>query len=489
MASSEKDDLEVGEKQSRTSSSPSVSNPIEEKETDVEAAKPPAAAADVDADADPNEVDWDGPDDPHNPKNWPVWRRGVIVGMAMFDRLLDISGGFRGRPGGASTPRGLGFEQRRGGDLMGTAVGPLLLAPLSELRGRRIVYNLANLGFSAFTIGCALSPTLGGLIALRFLQGCAASCSINNGGGTIADVVPTHRRGSVMSIFSMAFMFGPVIGPIIGSYLAAAAGWRWTGTLGVINAIFTRETYAPVILERKAKRLQKEIGNKALYAKGQRQLPFADLMRRNFSRPIRMLLFCPLITGLSLYIAFVYGVTYLLFSTFSFMFEGQYHYSRANLGLAYLGLAVGMFISLTIAGLVSDKTYVHLTQKHGEEKPTIPIGLFFYGWTAQYQVHSSVPIIATAFIGFGNMFTFHPTQTYMIDAYTKYASSAIAASSVLRSLAGALLPLAGLPLYDKLGLGWGNSLLGFLALAMGALPLLFNRYGEQLRKRYPLDLD
>lgn len=142
-----------------------------------------------------------------------------------------------------------------------------------------------------------------------------------------------------------------------------------TGTLGIINAVFTSETYAPVLLERKAKRLQKETGNTALYAKGQRQLPFPALIRRSFSRPLRMLLFCPLITGLSCYIAFVYGVTYLLFSTFSRVFEEQYHYSPANLGLAYLGMAVGTFISLVIAGFVSDKTYVHLTKKHGEEKP------------------------------------------------------------------------------------------------------------------------
>lgn len=61
----------------------------------------------------------------------------------------------------------------------------------------------------------------------RFLQGTFASCSINNGGGTIGDLVPVHRRGAVMSLFSMGFLFGPVIGPIAGSYLAAAAGWRW----------------------------------------------------------------------------------------------------------------------------------------------------------------------------------------------------------------------------------------------------------------------
>jgi hypothetical protein len=82
-----------------------------------------------------------------------------------------------------------------------------------------------------------------------------------------------------------------------------------------------------------------------------------------------MLLFCPLITGLSLYIAAVYGFTYLLFSTFSVVFEEQYHYSGGNLGLAYLGLAGGMLLSLSIASVVSDRTYVHLTKKNGEEKP------------------------------------------------------------------------------------------------------------------------
>ncbi|KAB5539437.1 major facilitator superfamily domain-containing protein [Coniochaeta sp. 2T2.1] len=465
--------------------------------------------------ANPNEVDWDGPDDPQNPLNWSVARRAVIVGMAMSIVFSTCLAASAIAPAIPQMMKDFGSDDEEAGtlvvtiEIMGTAVGPLFLAPLSELRGRRIVYNLANLGFCAFTIGCALSPTFGGLIALRFLQGAAASCSINNGGGTIADVVPPHRRGAVMSTFSMAFMLGPVVGPIVGSYLAAAAGWRWvfwlllicTGTLGIINAIFTKETYAPVLLERKAKRLQKETGNTALYVKGQRQLPFPELMKRSFSRPIRMLLFCPLITGLSCYIAFIYGVCYLLFSTFSRVFEQQYHYKPANLGLAYLGLAVGTFISLLIAGFVSDKTYTFLTKKHGEEKPeyrlrgllygiiAIPIGLVMYGWTAEKKVHSAVPIIATAFIGFGNMFTFHPTQTYMIDAYTKYASSAIAASSVLRSLTGALLPLAGIPLYDRLGLGWGNTLLAFLSLAMGVFPIVFNKYGEGIRKKYSIELD
>ena len=72
-------------------------------------------------------------------------------------------------------------------------------------------------------------------------------------------------------------------------------------------------------------------------------------------------------------------------------------------------------------------------------------------------------------------------MTYLVDAFHIYAASAIAANSLLRSLAGALLPLAGLKMYNKLGIGWGNSLLGFISLALIAIPVVFSRYGERIR--------
>ena len=75
-----------------------------------------------------------------------------------------------------------------------------------------------------------------------------------------------------------------------------------------------------------------------------------------------------------------------------------------------------------------------------------------------------------------------PTQTYLVDAFTLHAASALAANTVLRSLIGALLPLAGQQMYDTLGLGWGNSLLAFISVAMCPIPWIFYRYGERIRK-------
>lgn len=139
--------------------------------------------------------------------------------------------------------------------------------------------------------------------------------------------------------------------------------------MGVICALTYRETYEPVLLEWKAKKLRKETGNPALYAKGARKRPAKVVLQQAISRPIKMLLFSPVVTALATYNAVVYGFTYLLFSTFSDVFEGQYNFSEARLGLVYLGLAIGFLISLSIASYANDATHARLTKKHGEAKP------------------------------------------------------------------------------------------------------------------------
>lgn len=101
------------------------------------------------------------------------------------------------------------------------------MGPLSEVLGRRIIYNFANMGFSLSSLGCALAPSLPVVIFMRFLQGCFASCCQTTAGGTISDLVPIHRRGFAMSMYSVGFLLGPAIGPIVGSYVTAVARWRW----------------------------------------------------------------------------------------------------------------------------------------------------------------------------------------------------------------------------------------------------------------------
>lgn len=111
--------------------------------------------------------------------------------------------------------------------VLGFACGPLLLAPLSELYGRVIIYNITNVLFLGFTILCAVSQNQSMLLAFRFLSGFAGVATITIGSGTIADIMPREKRGKAVSIWSVGTILGPMVGPIIGGYVAEVAGWRW----------------------------------------------------------------------------------------------------------------------------------------------------------------------------------------------------------------------------------------------------------------------
>ncbi|TVY23444.1 MFS transporter [Lachnellula hyalina] len=156
-------------------------------------------------------------------------------------------------------------------------------------------------------------------------------------------------------------------------------------------------------------------------------------------------------------------------------------------GLTYLGLGVGCSIGMIGFGLASDRIMKSMTAKGKPNKPEyrlitmipgavlLPIGLLWYEWTAEKGVFWLVPIIGTGIAGCGIITIWISIQVYLVDAFTMYAVSAVAANTIIRSVFGAFLPLAGQPLYNALGLGWGNTLLAFIALAMIPIPWVFLR--------------
>ncbi|GAB1739909.1 hypothetical protein NU219Hw_g4840t1 [Hortaea werneckii] len=463
---------------------------------------------------DANIVDWDGPDDPHNPRNWPTKAKIFNLLLVILLTLLTPLASSMFAPG---VPEVL-QDFRTGSTtlaefvvsiyILGFAIGPLLISPMSEMYGRIPVYIVCNVMFEIFTIACAVASSLNQLIVFRFFAGCFGVCPVTLGGASISDLMDQDKRGVAMSLFGMGPLLGPVIGPVAGAYLAAAEGWRWTfwliaiafGVCAIAHAALCRETYAPVLLARKTKRLQKETGNQDLRSKLDDGLPNKTRFSRAMVRPFKMLLFSPIVGLMALYVAFVYGILYLLYTTFTFVFQQYYGFSDGNVGLTYIASGIGMFIGLFLIGGSSDRILKRLAAKHGGElKPeyrliplmftawTIPVGLFIYGWTAQYNEQWAVPLFGTLLFGVGMIAALICVQQYLIDAFTIYAASAVAANTVLRSILGGVLPLAGLSMYDALGLGWGNSLLAFISLAMVPIPFAFYIWGEKIRKR-PISL-
>lgn len=188
--------------------------------------------------------------------------------------------------------------------------------------------------------------------------------------------------------------------------------------------IFLRETYPIALLNKKAKRLRKETGNSKLRSAEDLGLTPAELLKVSIYRPIKLLLFSPIVLCLSVYIAFVYGLLYLLFTTITSVFTDIYHFSQGLAGLAYLGIGIGMFLGVFIVGASSDRLLKKLTAaNNGVVKPEyrlppmmvagliLPLGLFLYGWTAEYKVHWIVPIIGMGLVGLGLIGSFVSLQT------------------------------------------------------------------------------
>ncbi|TGJ84139.1 hypothetical protein E0Z10_g4621 [Xylaria hypoxylon] len=482
-----------------------------------------AEQATDDDENDPNIVWWDGDDDPENPYNWSMTLKILNCGCVSFQTFISPLASSIFAPG---VP--LVLEEFHSTSLeiatfvvsvylLGFAAGPLLLAPLSEIYGRVPVYHVCNIGFIAFSIACALAPSLNSLIAFRFLAGLFGVAPVTNGGGTIADIVPQKHRGTVLALYSVGPLLGPIVGPIAGGFLSGAKGWRWnfwllaiiSGFITIVMLFVMKESFGPVILQRKTERLRKETGNELLRSKLDIGLSPSDFFKRSAVRPIKMFLASPIVCIMALYTALNYGYLYVQFTTMTEVFQTQYNFSTELVGLSFLGLGVGSLIGVVIYSSTSDK-YIRrkaaeadkLAEETGTEKQGMkpeyrlpllpigaactPIGLFIYGWTAQYKVHWIAPIIGTAIGGIGNILTFFSIQTYLVDAFTVYAASALASNTIIRSVAGAVLPLAGLRLYERLGYGWGNSLLAFIAILFLPVSFVILKYGEVLRTKYPI---
>ena len=217
------------------------------------------------------------------------------------------------------------------------------------------------------------------------------------------------------------------------------------------------------------------------------------------SRPWVLLLKEPIVLLLSIYMAIIYGTLYMMFAAFPIVYQQNRHWSEGIGGLAFLGVAVGM-IGAVIYTIPDNRRYQRneaagIAKGEGGAAPEarlppamigsvcIPIGLFIFAWTNYPSIHWIVSIIFTAPFGFGMVLVFLSIMNYLIDSYTIYAASVLAANSVLRSMFGTVFPLFTTYMYDNLGIHWASTIPAFLALACVPFPFLFYKFGPVIRKK------
>ncbi|KAI9725592.1 MAG: hypothetical protein M1828_003080 [Chrysothrix sp. TS-e1954] len=488
----------------------STSDQADQPQRDVEAPPPTDVQKEAEV-TDPNLVSWDGPDDPENPKNWslkrkwiallvvstftfmsPVASTAIAPALDQLSRDLHITGSIQSQLVFSIFMLAFGF-------------GPLFLGPLSEVYGRVIVLQLGNAFFLAFSLACGFAQTKGQMLAFRFISGLGGCAPQAIGGAVVGDMFTSEQRGTAMALYTLMPLLGPAVGPISGGFIAEYTTWRWCfwsivifGCVAQAIGIFQlRETYAPELLKRKAKKLRKETGNPDLMTEAERKgFDMKKLVEKALVRPFQMLATQAIIQFLAVYMAFVYGLMYLMLSTFPMLWVGRYHESEGIGGLNYISLALGAYLGSQLWGRLSDRIYVRLKKRSpdGKGRPEfrvplmlpgitcVCVGFFVYGWTAQYHTHWIGPNIGGFIFTFGVIAILTGIMTYIIEAYTLYAASASSATVILRSMAAFGFPLFAPNMYDALDYGWGNSLLGFLGLGLG-LPgtVILWLYGERMR--------
>jgi MFS family permease len=356
----------------------------------------------------------------------------------------------------------------------------------------------------AFIGGSAGSHNITTLLVLRFFAGTFGGSPLVNSGGTIADLFIPAQRGLALTLYCVAPFLGPILGPVVGGFVSENVGWRWVqgicciliGVIGILGVIFVPETYGPVLLMKRATRLSRIDGKVyiSVLEKSQGKKKPSKIFKGALTRPWVFLFREPIVFVGSLYMAIIYGTVYIFMGAMPIVYNELRGWSEGIGGLAFMGIAVGIILGVVYAIYDNNTRYMKLvsTQLATAESrlpPAIvgaialPLGMFAFAWTNYPQIHWSVSIILSTPFGFGSVLVILPVINYLIDSYTIYAASVLAAAAIFRSIIGTVFPLFTTQMYHNIGIHWASSVPGFLTLVCMPFPFIMYRYGFQVRMK------
>ncbi|KAJ4367563.1 hypothetical protein N0V83_007147 [Neocucurbitaria cava] len=456
-------------------------------------------------------VEFDGVDDPLHAQNWPLKKKLLTAAMLGFTTLTSAFGSsiFSAATGAIMTQFHVGSVVATLGTsfyVLGFATGPILWAPFSELKGRRLPLVIASFGFSVFNVAVATGKDLQTVLICRFFGGFFGACPLTCVAAVFSDMFDNRSRGMAITIFSVTVFTGPLLAPFIGGFIVMSdLGWRWTEyivcimgfTAFTLNLLFLTETYPPEILVLKAAELRRRTKNWGIHAKQEEvELDFRELLEKNFSRPLKMLFTERIVLLLSIYMAFIYGLLYLFLTAYPLVFQGVHGMNLGVGGLPFFGMIVGQLLAGTLIFIRQPAYQKKLAANNNVPIPEwrlpeviaggvcFAVGIFWFGWTGyKADIHWIVPTLSGILIGFGLLSIFLQSLNYLVDAYLMFAASAIAANTFLRSLCGAAFPLFARQMFEGMGIEWAATLLGCIAALLVPVPVWFYFRGAKIREK------
>ncbi|OTA89979.1 hypothetical protein M434DRAFT_373236 [Hypoxylon sp. CO27-5] len=427
-------------------------------------------------------IDWD------NPKLWSLTRKWIITGTTSLMAFSSTFASSVFSTAAKQTAAEFNVSQEvmtLGLSLfvLGYCFGPLLWGPLSEFHGRKLPLMLGAFAFCIFQVPVAVAKNAPTVLVCRFVGGIFASSSLSITPAILTDIWNPVERGIAACIYSTATFAGPVMGPIIGGFLAESyLGWRWTAWITLIEGatcaafglVLVPETYASVLLRRRSRALR-GITDESVHGRNPRedaqtreaQIGLREFVTKFLTRP----------------------------PSYPISFQEQRGWSPGVGALPFLSITVGVVCGNLTIGTITIRRFKQKYLAGGnkivpEERlipmmigaVILPVGLFWFAWTSNPHITWVPQVIAGVPIGMGIQLVYTMGYNYILDVYTPYAASAVSANTFVRCIAGAGFPLFAAPMYHKLGVGWATSLLGFLSVVLMPMPFLFFKYGERVRK-------
>jgi multidrug resistance protein len=407
-------------------------------------------------------------------------------------------------------------------------LAPMMIAGFSDSAGRRPAYILCFTIYMISNLALGLQNNYVALLVLRLTQSAGSSGTVALASGLVGDLITSSERGQYIAFSSLGSVLGPTLSPVIGGLLSQYLDWHWifwfllilSGAFFVPFFLFLPETSRKLVGDGSipppwtswnlADALRhKNRAKRGILVDKEKQTKLHENVRISFPNPLSTLVIFGSLEAVLVLLAtgFALACFYAISTGAASVLSEVYHYDEVHIGLVFLSIGGGSIISAFTTGMIVDWNYARHAKRNGFpiaknrstdisnfpiERARVEIGLpclllgvltvIGYGWIVDFNLSIAGPIVMLFLMGYALIAGFQSLNVLMVDLYPTQASSATAASNVVRCLLGAAASAAILPMSNAMGNGWAYTTLALMFLLSCGGLLVIMKYGISWRK-------